>query len=285
MTFTKTVLHVGFLGSLSLMAATGAANGQTDDATIIAAGTGAARTDGVRLGTAPTSGFYIAAAAGANWRQDADLTLQGAGADTARAMGLGTTGKLGFAGAGPVAVGSLGWGFGNGLRAEVEFGYRSSDVDAVSVAGYPAHPTLSGEASTHAVMANAFYDFHRLGWRVGVPVTPYAGLGGGYAWSSYDRITARSGNDGSMTYGVDGRFAYQAILGLAWDLSGIARGLSLTSEYRYFAVLDQQVEHGARFGRAGFRDARVDTTNRNHALLVGLRYAFRGPGPGAVGVD
>jgi len=56
-------------------------------------------------------------------------------------------------------------------------------------------------------MANAFYDFAWLGWRAGVPVTPYVGLGGGYAWSAYDRVLSRSGNDGSVTYGRHGRFA------------------------------------------------------------------------------
>lgn len=230
------------------------------------------------MAMAQVTGPYIGLGVGANFRQAADLTLKGQGADTARAMGVGTTGTLGFDGAGPAVLGSLGWGFGNGIRAEVEVHYRSNAVGSVSVAGYPAHPMLTGTAHTHGVMANAFYDFNGLGWRAGLPVTPYIGFGGGYAWSSYDRITAPSGNDGSMTYGVDGRFAYQAILGLAWDLSSVTPGLSLTTEYRYVAVLDQQVEHGAKLGRAGFRDAQLETTNRNHALLVGLRYAFRSEG-------
>ena len=81
-----------------------------------------------------------------------------------------------------------------------------------------------------------------------------------------------------MTHGVDGRFAYQAVLGLAWDLSGLLRGLSLTTQYGHFAVLDPQVEHGVRVGRAGFRGAKVETTNPTHALTVGLRYAVRSPG-------
>ena len=227
---------------------------------------------------AQVTGPYIGLGAGANFRQAADVTLKGQGAERARALGLGTTGTLGFDGVGPAVLGSLGWGFGNGLRAEIEVHYRNNSVGSVAVAGYPAHPTLTGTAHTHGVMANALYDIDGLGWRAGLPVTPYIGLGAGYAWSSYDRITARSGNDGSMTYGVDGRFAYQAILGLAWDLSTVAPGLSLTTEYRYVAVLDQQVEHGVKLGRAGFRDAQIETTNRNHALMVGLRYAFRGPG-------
>jgi OmpA-OmpF porin, OOP family len=227
---------------------------------------------------AQVTGPYIGVGAGANFRQDSDLTLKGSGADTARAMGIGSTGKLGFDGAGPVALGNLGWGFNNGIRAELEFSYRSNGVGSVSIAGYPAHPQLTGTTSTSAVMANVLYDVRGLGWRLGVPVTPHVGLGAGYAWSAYDRVMTRSGNDGSMTYGIDGRFAYQAILGLDWDLSSVKRGLSLSTQYRYFSVLDPQVEHGVRIGRAGFRDAKVETTNHNHALIVGLRYAFRSPG-------
>jgi OOP family OmpA-OmpF porin len=233
---------------------------------------------------AQLAGPYIGAGAGANFRQESDLTLKGPGADTARAMGLGTTGKLGFSGAGPVTVGSLGWGFGRGFRAEVEFNYRSNDVGSVSAAGIPGSPRLTGSASTYAFMANALYDVQGLGWRLGVPVTPYVGLGGGYAWSAYNRIMLRSGNDGSMTYGVDGRFAYQGILGLAWDLSSLARGLSLTTEYRYFGVVDPQVLHGAKVGRTSYRDAKIETTNHNHALVVGLRYAFWGPAPRPAGL-
>ena len=177
-----------------------------------------------------------------------------------------------------LALGNLGWGFNNGIRTELEFSYRSNGVGSVSIAGYPAHPQLTGTTSTSAVMANVLYDVRGLGWRLGVPVTPHVGLGAGYAWSAYDRVMTRSGNDGSMTYGIDGRFAYQAILGLDWDLSSVKRGLSLSTQYRYFSVLDPQVEHGVRIGRAGFRDAKVETTNHNHSLIVGLRYAFRSPG-------
>ena len=71
-----------------------------------------------------------------------------------------------------VALGSLGWGFGQGIRTEVEFSYRSNGVGSVSVAGYPVRPQLTGTTSTSAVMANVFYDVQGLGWRIGVPVKP-----------------------------------------------------------------------------------------------------------------
>lgn len=226
--------------------------------------------------TAQTTGLYIGLGAGANFRQDSDLTLQGNGAAMARRMGLGTDGTLGFKGASPAVAVSLGWDFG-ALRAELEFSYRDNDVDSLSIPGIRGKTTLTGSANTYAVMANLFYDIEPLRARVGVPVTPYIGLGAGYAWSEYNEIIMRNGVGGAGTYGVDGRFAYQAIAGLSWDLSGLVRGLSLTTEYRYFAVLDQTVSFGAQLGRFGFRDGEVKATNRNHAVMVGLRYAFWTP--------
>src|SRR3954447_23505350 len=121
---------------------------------------------------AQTIGPYIALGAGPNFRPDSNLTLRGTGAATPRAMGIGTEGKMGF-GTGPAALGSLGWGFGNGLRAELEFSYRSNPVGSVSISGFPGHPALSGSASTSAAMANLLYDINGLGWRLGVPVRPY----------------------------------------------------------------------------------------------------------------
>ena len=121
------------------------------------------------------------------------------------------------------------------------------------------------------MLVTLIYDEPRVGWRLGVPVTPQVGIGVGNAGSANDRVMTPSRIDGSMTYGVDGRFAYQAILGLDWDLS-------LSTQCRDFAALDPQVEYGVRTGRAGFRDAMLETTNHNHASIVGLRYAFPSPG-------
>jgi opacity protein-like surface antigen len=230
----------------------------------------------VQGAVAQTEGLYIALGAGLNLRQDSDLTLKGTGAAAANGIGLSTDGTLGFNGVGPVVHGTLGWGFGS-LRAELEFSYRNNDVKSLSLSGIPGDPSLSGSADTYAVMANLLYDVRPLRFTLGVPVTPYVGLGAGYAWSSYREIMMRTAIAGAATYGVDGRFAYQAIAGLSWDLSGLAPGLSLTTEYRYFAVLDQTVSFGAQIGRFGFRDVEVEATNRNHGFLIGLRYAFRSP--------
>ena len=63
----------------------------------------------------PVSGLYVGAGAGANFMQESKFNALGYGAKIKT--------KTGWA-----AVGSLGWGFGNGLRAELEGNYRTNDV-------------------------------------------------------------------------------------------------------------------------------------------------------------
>ena len=74
-----------------------------------------------------------------------------------------------------VGLGSLGWGFGNGLRAEVEGNYRHNDIRRSAPA---AAVGTSGHFRTYGVMANVLYDFN-----LGMPVVPYIGGGVGYGWT------------------------------------------------------------------------------------------------------
>ena len=226
---------------------------------------------------AQTTGPYLGLGLGANFRQDADLALQGDMRGAVRRLGMDGTGRLGFDNPGVTALGSLGWGFGNGLRAEVEFSYRRNDAGSLSVSGVPAQAAASGHGDTYAVMANALYDITQARRYLGGVGTPYVGFGLGYGWSNYHRIMVQAGTQGAATYGSDGGFAWQAIAGLAWDLSRLLPGLSLTTEYRYVSLADQSVSLGARVGRMMMRELPVEASNHNHALLLGLRYAFRGP--------
>ena len=77
--------------------------------------------------------------------------------------------KTGFAG-----VGSLGYGFGNGLRAEIEGNYRTNDVKSWNSTTAPRAPG-SGRLDTYGVMGNVLYDFN-----FGSPFVPYIGAGAGY---------------------------------------------------------------------------------------------------------
>ncbi|NBS44970.1 MAG: hypothetical protein EBT34_14800, partial [Acetobacteraceae bacterium] len=77
----------------------------------------------------PVSGLYIGAGAGGNLLVKTDVT--GSTAADKAALGGGNW-STDFAW-GYVGVLSLGWGFGNGLRAEIEGNYRSNDIADVKL--------------------------------------------------------------------------------------------------------------------------------------------------------
>ena len=71
----------------------------------------------------PITGLYIGLGAGANFMQDE--TVKSAGGVATPDTKLQTK-------VGAVAVASFGWGFGNGLRAEIEGDYRYNWLKSVS---------------------------------------------------------------------------------------------------------------------------------------------------------
>jgi len=193
---------------------------------------------------------------------------------------------------GPVGVLGLGWGFGKGLRAEVEGSYRSNELDSLEtrrVSGaLVAHPGAKGRVASYAVMANLFYDFDLGGF--GLPLRPYVGAGVGYGWLEHDNIRAGAtflvSQPGGGTVlpgriasdGTGGAFAYQAIGGVAVPPRS-GPGLEVTAEYRYFAMDEARIRgERAVFGApAGVPPAVRGASyfdNHNHSILVGLRYAF-----------
>ena len=118
----------------------------------------------------PVNGLYIGGGAGANWRlngnYDANWAPPGEGT-------IKTKSNVGV-----VGVASIGWGFGNGLRAELEGSIRQNALRSLNLVGDGVlHNT--GYLQTYGVMANAFYDFNGL-----IPnITPYVGVGVGYGWN------------------------------------------------------------------------------------------------------
>ncbi len=217
----------------------------------------------------PVTGVYVGAGAGLNIMQNADIssgTAFGAGTGTTRSI----TGEFdnGFGG-----VLSVGYGFGNGLRAEIEGNYRQNDVGKLSSRG--ALTGVGGTVRSYGVMANALYDFD-----LGMPVVPYLGAGVGYAWTEYDTVRSRATFPGGNSVNfddTDGQFAYQGIVGLAFPISGVP-GLAITGEYRFFGTLEPSVGGVSRNGTTGaITRVSADTENYNHSIFLGLRYAFNAP--------
>ncbi|WP_373290360.1 OmpA family protein [Neoroseomonas lacus] len=227
----------------------------------------------------PVSGLYVAGGAGLNWLTDSDGGNLQSFIDSTNInptnLGLTPSGSfnvsysLGFAG-----VLSVGWGFGNGFRVELEGNYRQNEVDQVTVTGFGGNS--SGTARTYGIMANAFYDFGAVfDW----PVYPYLGLGIGYAWQNYDNVTIRALATAGNTLptaridGTGGEFAYQAIVGLGFPIRSVP-GLAITAEYRFFGTLSQDFDATATNANGVVQRSSVEVDNFNHSILLGVRYAF-----------
>ncbi|MBR0670086.1 OmpA family protein [Neoroseomonas soli] len=220
-------------------------------------------------------GPYIAGGAGMNLVPDSDLNLGGAAALGLGRAGYGSSGTVGF-GPGFAGVLSLGWGFGNGLRAEIEGSWRSNEVDGTSgVAGWARNGDPGGRQESWGVMGNLMLDLGVFG-----PVVPYVGIGAGYVVTDWAGVRG-VGQNGALRMTIDdsdGRFAYQGIAGLAFPLE-FAPGLSVTAEYRFLGTLQPRLH--ARFDNpttgATVATGTAEPDNYNHSLMLGLRYALSRP--------
>jgi OOP family OmpA-OmpF porin len=210
----------------------------------------------------PVTGLYIGGAGGGNFMQrefNRDVRIGNLRAPV--------SGSTSFE-AGAAGVASIGYGFGNGLRVELEGDYRYNKVDNSRNGGALS---TRGREDKYGGMVNALFDLD-----VGSPyVFPYIGAGAGYSW--VDRRTQQDFGFGQslITRGVDSSFAYQAIAGLSFPVPPVT-GLSVTAEYRYFALAEDRT-FGFRTTTPGLApvSGRITTTdNYNHSLMLGLRYAF-----------
>ncbi len=228
----------------------------------------------VALRAQPIEGLYIGAGAGGNYLQQERVLAS---------PGLGLREKRLATNVGGVGVGSVGYGFGNGLRLEIEGDIRHNRVRQVN--GFvTAGPTASGgDQFTYGGMVNALFDMD-IGYNW---IYPYFGLGAGIADTNLVNLHSY-GTQNAFRLNANGwstNFAYQGIFGLGFPLAAVP-GLSLTAEYRFYGVLDAPSFHAsdttvssARVtGRGNFNL----NSDYNHSLLLGVRYAFNTAPPAAV---
>ncbi|BAT20173.1 MULTISPECIES: OmpA family protein [Asaia] len=179
--------------------------------------------------------------------------------------------KDGFTG-----FGSFGWGFGNGLRAEIEGVYNYSQINHRNTT--PVTGSTSGSDQSYGGFVNVLYDIDLAQFGINVPVTPFVGVGAGYLWQHYNPITTAYTNGAvNRVGGTQGGFAYQGIVGAAYDIPGVP-GLALTTEYR---MIGQTFTDGAYRSTSwnrngtGLHKGNVNFGDRfQHQFILGLRYAF-----------
>jgi outer membrane protein OmpA-like peptidoglycan-associated protein len=199
-------------------------------------------------------GPYIGAAGGGSFLNN--VSPHGAGTDV----------KSQFDGS-YVGLGTIGWNFGDGLRAEVEGGYRRGDIDGVRDAG-PGE--RSGALGMYTVMVNGLYDFDP--GRFGVQsygLVPHLGLGVGWADPRFDHAGPFNGNQLS---GHDNLFAYQGIAGVDYK---VAPQIKFSLDYKYLATENGEFTVSPGAGGA----SRASTSIQDQAVLLGVKYEFGEPPP------
>ncbi len=218
----------------------------------------------------PVSGFYIGAGAGASLLQTEHVQVGPVGGSGLAPIDA----KIAF-NAGVVGVGSVGYGLGNGVRVELEGGYRENGQSHAGSGG--------GRETKYGAMANVLFDTDPgLGWAF-----PYVGLGGGYQQVGWNNVALGGGGGGGLPATVSarqtlGQLAYQAIIGASFPIDMVP-GLSLTAEYRYLGLGGSRTYRDSAVAPPDLAlQGRTHTSDdSNHEVLLGLRYAFGAVDPSA----
>ena len=262
---------------------------------------------------AQVSGVYVGAAAGGNFQTSFASNKQPTGlyqqTQTNNPIGRGFNAPLGT---GVVGILNMGYGFGNGLRAEVEGNYRANPMTKPTLysngnfAGGFQSPT--GNFRNYGFMANFYYDIDPNFFGEGMRwFQPYIGFGVGYAFTELRNIHAQqivpanqqqqqqNSYIESVVNGTNATLAYQGMSGAAFSLDSVLPGLALTAEYRYFGALaptfratvqsvnnQQQNNGGTAATRFTLSSAKFHPEIRASSVLVGMRYAFDTPEPPGV---
>jgi len=206
-------------------------------------------------------GLYVAGGVGANFIQRESFDVK---------FGTGKASGDVRSNIGPMAVISLGWGFGNGVRAEVEVNYRQNN-GFNNPQGFGTPASAGGSEQKFGGMVNVLYDFVGM-----VPmVQPYVGVGVGYQRTIEQNLHFQPLSGPTFTASNTGRgsFAYQAILGAAIPIEAMP-GLAVTAEYRFMGLAGERTYSASASTVPVSTGSVTSTDNFNHSLLVGLRYAF-----------
>nr|WP_294567243.1 OmpA family protein [uncultured Rhodopila sp.] len=233
----------------------------------------------------PVTGLYVGAGVGPNLQLNTDVKNLQLGSGPLG--GLSTSGQekysTGFAG-----LASVGYGLGNGFRAEVEGDYRQTNGNGYT--GFTRFGGFNGggKQEKYGAMVNGLYDFVGL-----IPVVqPYVGAGVGIQWvdnttNAYNTnlVTVRGAtyNPGTLDFSSNGTkavFAYQAIVGAAIPIDAVP-GLALTAEYRFLGTAGNRSQsatytvqaRGSAVATSAPGSAQFGPTYDN-SILFGVRYNF-----------
>jgi len=202
----------------------------------------------------PVTGVYIAGGGGFNFnggeRDKSFHNSEGEGNPAAVHVTLhdGYTGEA-----------SVGYGFGNGFRVELEGDYFENRYSKFK---YGESLPLSGKQQSYGGFVNALYDLD-----VGLPyLYPYLGAGVGYQEVKDNDFNGA----GIFVNKGHAALAYQGIAGVAFPIAPVP-GLSATLEYRYTVFSGGHKYNGSIPGGSVQFKQGFDS---NNSVQAGLRYAF-----------
>ena len=230
------------------------------------------RTLAALLGTAAVLAFYGVGAAEAqvvanpNYTVGPYVGVEGGGSflNDISPNGGGADDKSEFDN-GYVGLGTVGWGFGNGFRAELEGGYRRNDLRSVRNSTDPN----GGALGTMSVMVNGLYDIDPGLFDVqSYGFMPHVGVGVGWARPRFDHASSYNGNT------VDGKadvLAYQGIAGVDY---AVAPHVKLTLDYRYFGTQNGSFNSSPGLTGVG---SETRTSLNDQEVTFGVRYEFWTP--------
>jgi OOP family OmpA-OmpF porin len=232
----------------------------------------------------PVSGLYIGG--GIGWNYLESRSVKNISTSSNLFGGVPVSNKNFNYGSGIATVGSVGWGFGNGLRSELEgnFRWNSANQNGAGSAFGSQRTTTNGNEYKAGLMANVLYDFVDA---FGPGITPYAGGGIGWQWIDEQNINTTGTGAGPAgtplvfrANNAQSAFAYQAIFGVSYALTSVTPGLALTTEYRFLGTAGNQTYGAAVSGAGVTAPAKVQLgAEANHAIMLGIRYAFNYPAP------
>ena len=214
----------------------------------------------------PVTGLYVAAGAGYDIMQSEHL-------QPSPGLGISRHTRLDFNN-GVAAVGSVGYGLGNGLRVEVEGDYRLNYFRTRRGTLNPAFG--GGNQQAFGPMANVLYDFYLPNFGINATwIMPYVGAGAGYEFLNNQGLhSTEYGNNALRIGGSTGSFAYQGIVGAAFPVAAVP-GLALTAEYRFLGNMNGDTFHGGYSHPTYIARGNADITQRfDHSFMLGVRYNF-----------
>ncbi len=240
--------------------------------------------------SAPINGPYVNLGVGYNYLESVNVSKIGVGYNNEQ---FNLNDRNVNYGSGFTTMFGPGWGFGNGLRLELDgsYSYNSVNQNGGGRACTNDCPPGSlqqrnGNESKIGMLVNVAYDF----WDLIAPgISPFLAAGVGFQdieQHSIDIVGTLPNFVPATPFSVVGNnsrqlvFAYDVEAGIRFSLASIDPGLSAYAEYQFLGTSGSR-NYGLTFHTANVARPVTATLGNeaNHSFIVGVAYAFWAPPP------